>query len=129
MLLDLFYREKVKCQVDCFPGTTAEGKLREIVEALACMEQSEKQKCINAKLMEGMTKEFSLHGQGLTDGVKRGSEVPRCLSPGCKCKPSCYRQPCCKGHRRWTQSSTRPAPQDPIIDMLPSHPTPWNEQS
>jgi hypothetical protein len=52
-----------------------------MAEALACMEQSEKRKRINAKLMEGMTKEFPRHGQGLIDGNKRRGETPRHLPP------------------------------------------------
>ncbi len=41
-----------------------------MAEALACMEQSEKQKHINAKLMEGATKKFPQHVQVLANGGK-----------------------------------------------------------
>jgi hypothetical protein len=46
-----------KCQVHCFPGT-AEEKIKERMEALARSEQSERQKRIDAELMEEMVKAF-----------------------------------------------------------------------
>ncbi len=57
-----------------------EEKLREMEEAPACMEQLEKRKRINTKLMEETTKEFPRHGQGLSDGGKHRWETS-CIFP------------------------------------------------
>lgn len=46
-----------RCQVNCFPGT-AEEKLKEMMETQTRLEQSEKQKRIDAELMEEMMEEF-----------------------------------------------------------------------
>ena len=83
-----------KCQVHCFPGT-AEEKLREMTEAQARLEQSEKQKRIDAELMEEMMKEFPdmVRASSMAANANAGDGGAASSSPGCERESSRNRQP------------------------------------